>query len=213
MRTLSLIPQFEDIKLHAVDNVAATLLNKFALELEEFKNLANPLFCDEKYLTFLAYAFKVDFWDEDLSVEEKRRLCQASLLLHRKKGTMWAMEQVFEALGITASIAEWFNYKGKPYHFKVDLDIQDKGIDEFFYSNLEQKINSFKNVRSVLEKINVNLKTQIKEVYKIAIFCGESIEVLPYQVEVLENNFYEKYAIATKLSETISINLILGDLI
>ena len=61
MKTQSLIPSFEPDDLHSVSIAANDITTKIFDDLQEIKNLANPLLCDEKYLPFLAYAFKVDF--------------------------------------------------------------------------------------------------------------------------------------------------------
>lgn len=125
METQSLIPSFEDKKLHSADKTAYKLFEQLSSEIKAVKNLANPDLCDAKYLPFLAYAFKVEFWDENLSEDKKRALIKKSLDLHRHKGTIWALEQVFEALKIEAEVKEWFDYAGEPYHFKVNLGPYD----------------------------------------------------------------------------------------
>ena len=153
MATQSLIPSFEDIKLHSTDEVAGGVIEALSSEIKAFETLANPELCEEKYLPFLAYAFKVDFWDESLSVEDKRALIKQSLALHRYKGTTWAIERVFEALNIKAVVKEWFNYGGEPYHFKIDLSLEDKEITPARADELTKYVGIYKNVRSVLDEL------------------------------------------------------------
>ena len=153
MATQSLIPSFEDIKLHSADVVASDVIGALSSEIKAFETLANPELCDEKYLPFLAYAFKVDFWDKSLSVDDKRALIKQSLALHRYKGTIWAIEQVFEALKIKAVAEEWFNYGGEPYHFKIDLSLEDKEITPARANELTKYVGIYKNVRSVLDEL------------------------------------------------------------
>jgi len=151
--TQSLIPSFEDKKLHSTDEVAGVVVAALSSEIKAFETLANPELCEEKYLPFLAYAFKVDFWDESLSVEDKRALIKQSLALHRYKGTTWAIERVFEALNIKAVVKEWFNYGGEPYHFKIDLSLEDKEITPARADELTKYVGIYKNVRSVLDEL------------------------------------------------------------
>ena len=155
MLKTSLIPSFEPIELHVADAVAYNSIEALRIEVSKFKTLANPLVCDEKYLPYLAYAFKVDFWSNSLSVEEKRRLILNSMLLHQKKGVIWAIEEVFKALDVEARVTEWNEYGGKPYHFKVELFLLDRFIDEAQISELKKYISIFKNMRSILEEIDV----------------------------------------------------------
>jgi len=151
--TQSLIPSFEAKELHSADITASEVFEALKNELEAIKRLTDPQKCDAKYLPFLAYSFGVDFWDEDLSESEKRALIQKSLKLHRHKGTLWAIEQVFEALNIKASVKEWFDYDGEPYHFKLDLSLTDREITPKLIEKLKHYVNIFKNVRSILDEL------------------------------------------------------------
>ena len=148
MQKTSLIPSFEKIELHSIDLTAEKIVNTLNEEVQEFRALANPLLCDEKYLPFLAYAYKVDFWDYRLSTDKKRLLIKDSILLHQKKGTLWALERILEILEVKAEVSEWFDYGGDPYFFKIKLSIEQ----DFPHLNQLQKIiNIYKNVRSLFE--------------------------------------------------------------
>ena len=157
MNSQSLIPSFEKIELHSLDLTAACAIDKLNDGIKVIKTLANPLVCDEKYLPFLAYAFKVDFWDERLGTDKKRALIKESILLHQKKGTLWALERVLELLEVKADIQEWFQYGGEPYFFRIKIEMEQ----EFPYLNQVQKlIDLYKNVRSLYEiDFNLFLKT------------------------------------------------------
>ena len=156
MATQSLIPSSERVELHSLDAVASETFEELSSELQAIKTLANPDTCEEKYLPFLAYVFKVDFWDESLSVADKRALIKQSLALHRYKGTVWAIEKVFEALNMKAVVKEWFNYGGEPYHFKIDLSLEDKEITPDRADELTKYVGIYKNVRSVLDELILN---------------------------------------------------------
>jgi phage tail P2-like protein len=52
--------------------VASKVFEGMSSEMRTIKTLANPLTCDEKYLPFLAFSLKVDFWDDGLSTQNKR---------------------------------------------------------------------------------------------------------------------------------------------
>lgn len=157
MQKTSLIPLFEKAELHSIDLTAEKIIDNLNEEVQAFRTLANPLLCDEKYLPFLAYAYKVDFWDDNISVDKKRLLIKESILLHQKKGTLWALERVLEILEVKADISEWFNYGGDPYYFKIKLSIEQ----EFPHLNQLQKIiDVYKNVRSLFE-IDFDLFLQV----------------------------------------------------
>lgn len=148
MKQRSLIPSFEKVELHSADLAAADVIDILNDELQEIKTLANPVVCDSKYLPFLAYAFKVDFWDDRLDIERKRALVQESIVLHSKKGTIWAIERILEVLEVKADTQEWFNHGWEPYYFRIKLEIEE----EFPYLNqLKRLIDLYKNVRSAYD--------------------------------------------------------------
>ncbi len=191
MTTQSLIPSFEDTKLHSADKVASDVLDTLQSEIKAFETMANPDICDEKYLPFLAYTFGVDFWDENLSAENKRALIKQSLALHKHKGTIWAIEQVLFALDVKAVISEWFKYGGEPYYFKIKIDIQQQ------FPNINQLANlvdKYKNVRSKYEiDFDVETNTHYKEIASSAtsvdFFQGLSIEKQTKLNVSANNNF------------------------
>lgn len=173
MTKQSLIPSFEAKELHSTDLVAADVVTSLNDEIQAIKTLANPATCKTEYLPFLAYAFKVDFWDESLDEDDKRNLIKSSILLHQKKGTIWAIEKVFEALNMKAIVKEWFDYSGEPYHFKIDLSLEDKEITTLRVQELTKYIGIYKNVRSVLDELILSYLNK----YDLSISSGSIGEV------------------------------------
>ena len=125
VQTQSLIPLFETKELHSTDVVAADVASAFSGEIKAFKDLANAGTCEAKYLPHLAYAFKVDFWDESLREADKRDLIKSSLKLHQLKGTRWAILEVLKAIGLSVEnyVAEIVEYKDRNnYNYNVLRD-------------------------------------------------------------------------------------------
>lgn len=92
-------------------------------------------------------------WNEGLLLAEthaqKVELLNAAIELHRTKGTPYAVERVLDVLGLKASIKEWFDYGGDPYHFKLKFDINW----DFHIPILKMLIDEYKNERSWLENL------------------------------------------------------------
>lgn len=88
--------------------------------------------------------------------EEKRALLKNAIKLHKYRGTKYAIISALEVLELKADIAEWFEYNGEPFFFKVFIDLQTS-----FESELESRIvniiNAHKNVRSWLERLTIYL--------------------------------------------------------
>ncbi|MGG1442162.1 phage tail protein I [Brevibacillus laterosporus] len=100
----------------------------------------------------LAWAFHVDFYDKNLPIEKKRELVKKSISWHRIKGTPEAVEQVITAAFDECRVEEWFQYGGKPYHFKIIT--KDRIPDKTTLKALVRAIESVKNTRSWLESIS-----------------------------------------------------------
>ena len=135
------------------------LVDTFDTSFEELKrHIINVLIYprideieDEKLLDLLAWQFHIEGYDQAQTIQEKRNLIKNAIELYRYKGTPYAIKKLFKALGLDASLQEWFDYNGYPYKFKVFVKniIQDEGT----YRRLTELINEYKNVRSWLDAI------------------------------------------------------------
>ena len=106
---------------------------------------------DSDILDSLAWQYNVDFYDPAINVENKRKLIRESIAWHRLKGTSAAVNQLVSAVFGPSWTKEWFEYGGKPYHFRVVTEnvTTDKAQLKLMYD----AIYVAKNVRSVLDNI------------------------------------------------------------
>lgn len=83
----------------------------------------NPATCPAWYLPWLAWAVSVDVWDESWPEAAKRAAIAKSIPLHRRKGTVRAVELSIAPLGLDASIQEWWQMVpvGERGTFKVRI--------------------------------------------------------------------------------------------
>ncbi|ECL2187397.1 phage tail protein I [Campylobacter coli] len=162
---LSAKARFEDLKIESITNLAMR--------------------CDERLLPVLANAYDVSI--DGLEEKEARKLISKALLLDRYNGTTWAIKEALSAVFPTAVVKEWFNYGGKPYFFKVKVSTTNVSFDERTLNTLERLIKDFKNVRSVLEAIEIEIESKNDSFNASAELSGEAIEILPFQTTFLEN--------------------------
>lgn len=80
--------------------------------------------------------------------KERADLIRASIQLHRYKGTPYAIERALKAVKIKGKTEEWFDYDGEPYHFWVELSLNQKLND---LKLIREMIMEYKNVRSWFE--------------------------------------------------------------
>ncbi|HDZ5042762.1 TPA: phage tail protein I [Campylobacter jejuni] len=153
------------------------------LNLASITNLAQH--CDERLLPVLANAYDVSI--DGLNEKEARKLISKALLLDRYNGTAWAIKEALCAVFPTAVVKEWFEYSGKPYFFKVKVSTTNVSFDERTLNTLERLIKDFKNVRSVLEAIEIEIESKNDSFNASVEISGEAIEILPFQTTFLEN--------------------------
>ncbi|EBZ4698170.1 phage tail protein I [Salmonella enterica subsp. enterica serovar Saintpaul] len=141
---------------------------------------------DASALPSLAGQFHVqglEGWLFAANKQEKRELIKQAIELHKYKGTPWAVRRVLEILSLPGTISEWFEYGGKAYFFKVEIELINQGMDENLFNNLVDLIHEYKNVRSKLEALIVWIINQSAiPVIGSALYGGEITTVLPFQV-------------------------------
>ncbi|EHQ9703759.1 phage tail protein I [Salmonella enterica] len=141
---------------------------------------------DASALPSLAGQFHVqglEDWLFAANEQEKRELIKQAIELHKYKGTPWAVRRVLEILSLPGTISEWFEYGGKAYFFKVEIELINQGMDENLFNNLVDLIHEYKNVRSKLEALIVWIINQSAiPVIGSALYGGEITTVLPFQV-------------------------------
>ncbi|ECF4923890.1 TPA: phage tail protein I [Salmonella enterica subsp. enterica serovar Vietnam] len=141
---------------------------------------------DASALPSLAEQFHVqglEGWLFASDEQEKRELIKQAIELHKYKGTVWAVRRVLEILSLPGAITEWFEYGGKAYFFKVDIELVNQGMDENLFNNLVELIHQYKNVRSKLEALIIWIINQsVLPIIGCALYGGEITTVLPFQI-------------------------------
>lgn len=105
----------------------------------------------EDALDLLAAEMRTQYYDIAESIEAKRALVKNALKWHMSSGTTAAVIELIEKAIGDASIEEWYEYDGDPYHFRIAIDgeIPAGGVE--YVGNV---IKNIKNVRSVLDSIS-----------------------------------------------------------
>lgn len=104
-------------------------------------------------LDALAAELRTPAYDETLPVETKRELVASTLTFYTHLGTPAALEQLISILFAKGRVAEWYNYNGSEYHFKVQIDIAADAVDDAKQARVQAWVNQYKNQRSILDTI------------------------------------------------------------
>lgn len=143
-----------------IQALAASIAEVLARRPEEISRLliySNIDHLDEELLDILAYDFKVDWWDGDYSLEEKRRTLKDSWRVHRMLGTKAAVETAISAIYPKSAVKEWFEYGGRPYYFKLEINATGSNGDLDKQRRVLQRLNYYKNLRSHLDSVDYTI--------------------------------------------------------
>ncbi len=113
---------------------------------------------DEALLDILAHDFKVDWWDSDYTLEEKRRTLEGSWQVHKTLGTKAAVEKAITAIFPNTTIEEWFEYGGEPYHFRLSIELGGEHLDREKQARVLERVGFYKNLRSHLDSVSYATK-------------------------------------------------------
>lgn len=115
----------------------------------------------EKLLDILAYDMHIDWYGYDYPIEVKRELIKTSVRVHKKLGTVYAVETALGALHPKAEVEEWFNYDGEPFYFRINIYIAySRMVPEI--KEIIRVINIYKRLTAHLEKITYKYTTTAK---------------------------------------------------
>lgn len=104
----------------------------------------------EWLLDVLAKDLKVDWYDYECELEQKRRLIKDSFYVHRHMGTKGAIERAVSDVWPYTTIEEWFEYGGNPFYFRVLLSLDVTGTVGF--DRMHKMVNIFKPARAHLDE-------------------------------------------------------------
>ncbi len=106
---------------------------------------------EEETLDALAWQYHMDIYDATADIETKREAVKTAIRYHRYKGTVWAVKEAAALASKHAEVVEWFDYGGKPYHFKAVTLSGVPDLDEL--RTLIKVMTDAKNVRSWIDGI------------------------------------------------------------
>ncbi|HHT4105158.1 TPA: phage tail protein I [Enterobacter hormaechei] len=149
------------------------------------RELWSPDTCPEHLLPWLAWSFSVDRWDEAWPVAVKRQVVRDAYFIHRQKGTIAAVRRVVEPFGFLIRVIEWWQSGETPGTFRLDIGVQDQGITEETYQELERLIAGAKPVSRHLVGLSINLQTSGSVITGAASYEGDELTVYPYFAEAI----------------------------
>lgn len=144
----------ENPSIAALGDVTMEALAKRPAEISRLSIYPRIDELPEKLLDILAYDFKVDWWDPNFTLEEKRRVFKDSWYVHQHMGTKAAVETAIRAIYPLTTVEEWFEYEGgQPYHFRLRINITSDSGDLARQKRVLERLNFYKNLRSHVDEV------------------------------------------------------------
>lgn len=170
------------------------------------RDLWNPATCPVSFLPYLAWAFSVDRWDEGWTESVKRQVVKDAFYIHQHKGTTSAVRRVVEPFGFLIRIIEWWQTGETPGTFRLDIGVQDQGITEDTYLELERLISDAKPCSRHMIGMSINLQTSGPHWVGAASYLGEEITIYPYINETIISGGTAHEGGAVHVIDTMRVN-------
>lgn len=168
---------FDTVEIKALNNVVTFslfFLQKYINNANFTVNIDNV---SEKIIDYLACEYRTPYYDEALDLKTKRNLVKSTMLTYQKIGTTNIIKEYLNTLNEETDVAEWYDYDGQPYNFKIFLNIsENREVDEKLLTDIKNKIEKIKNVRSSLEAIEILNSSNYDKKLSCSIAAGVQIE-------------------------------------
>lgn len=126
----------------------------------------------EELLDLLAVDLKVDWYDADYTIEEKRRTIKGCFRLHRIKGSKAAVEEGIRAVYPDTVAKRWWEYGGEPYHFKLLINSTFEQVSREKHEKVMERLGYYKSLRDVMDEIEYRDAGAAAEAYIAATCVG-----------------------------------------
>ena len=191
-----------------MERAAAEALAEIQRVPVPLRTLWNPQTCPASFLPYLAWAFSVDRWDPAWTEEAKREVIASSFYLHKKKGTISALRRVIEPFGFVLNISEWWQMdpEGEPGTFAMDISLEDEGITESTFEEMERLIADAKPVSRHLVGLAIKLNVGGKVHIGAQEYSGDELTVYPLPPGPLEVSGNNHIGTGQYIIDTVSVN-------
>lgn len=138
-------------------------IEKLCTYADKARTYAAITFMPEEALDLLAMELRTPAYDENYSIKVKRELIKGTLTFYTQMGTPAAVNKIIETIFSAGYIKEWYEYDGKPHHFKAHTtnpSITSDDVEEF-----RRVLGSVKRLSAWLDEIVLELSTPAAEIY------------------------------------------------
>lgn len=160
-----------------------------------------------EFLPYLAWEVSVDRWSDEWPEETKRQVIRESFYVHKRKGTISSLRRVVEPFGYLLKVVEWFQEvpPGPRGTFRLDIGVNNQGITEEVYLELERLIADTKPLSRHMLGLNITLLSRGTCYIGAATFLGDVTTVYPPDPQDIETSNEPPYRAATHIIDTVTV--------
>lgn len=154
---LRLLPQFmrDDRNAKAFAYAVQSQIIAVSLNIEHARLYSRIDSLTEEVLDELAWQFNIPEYRNDYDIAVKRELLKGCMELHYKRGTLGAVEDAVQKIFGDATVEEWFDYGGEPYHFRIRTS--NTSASDAMVAEIAKIVKETQSVRSHLEQVVVEI--------------------------------------------------------
>ena len=118
---------------------------------------------DEKFLDYMAAEYRTPFYKSSLNTAAKRELIINTQHWYMKLGTAKAINEMLLVVfsGNVTTVEEWFDYGGKPWHFRVKVGVRELPIEFGELALFRKMLNEIKRGAAYLDYLEANVSTSV----------------------------------------------------
>lgn len=134
-----------------------------------------------EFLSFLAWQYSVDSWNNNWQPSLQRQLIKRSFSQHQYKGTIYAIKSILQDFGYSCAITEWFNAKPQMAagSFTLTVDLNGRELSDDIYHEINRLVLDAKPASRHLVNLTINISPVCKTYIASFLHIGEYISILP----------------------------------
>ena len=169
---LRLLPQFmrDDKNAKAFAYAVQSQIVEVSLSIEHARLYSRIDQLSDEILDELAWQFNIVEYNSDFDLSIKRDLVKRCMESHYKRGTVESVEEVVKKIFGDATVEEWFNYGGAPYHFKIRTS-NTSATDEMV-QEVTRLVRETQSIRSYLEEVIIEI------IQSMSVYIGGKVIIM-----------------------------------
>ena len=104
-----------------------------------------------QHYDYVAACIRALYYRSDLTDDQKLTAIKSAMLTYRYAGSMRAIEELLNNVFSEAEFIPWYEYGGKPYHFKVKTNETLTEDNTAYFLNMVRKVKSARDQVEIIE--------------------------------------------------------------